>query len=295
MGIAERDYERGRYGGSPGVHLGRPRSMWLNLLLMMVAIYVVQVITRGTFPDDGWFTKLFALDADFWRRPWQFYELLTYGFLHSPFSLMHIVGNGLGLWIFGGWTEERYGQKEFLTLFLASIVLSGLFWCFAEFVAQNGDPRGSVIGASGGITALMVVGVLNYPRRILLIWGIVPVPAWLLGIIWIGNDLVGVLGRTEEAEVAYFAHLGGALFGLVYYKARWRLSSRLPSRWSWPKFRLPRRHNLRVHHPDEPNEDTDGEVDDILRKIQRQGQDSLTDRERRILQRASKEYQQKRR
>ena len=84
------------------------------------------------------------------------------------------------------------------------------------------------------------------------------------------------------------------MFGFLYFRGRWRLSDMVPMARSWPKFRLPRKHNLRVHDPGEVRQEEESEVDEILRKIQRQGQDSLTSKERRILERASKEYQRKR-
>jgi membrane associated rhomboid family serine protease len=295
MGIYDRDYERSAYGNQPGVNLGGPQAMWIKLLLLLVAIYVIQVITRGVVPDSGWFTDLFTLKADVWRRPWQCYQLLTYGLLHNPFGLGHIIANSLTLYIFGSWIEEKYGSKEFLALFVGGVIAAGIGWCFAEFVAYGVDGRSVMLGASGGVSALAVVGIYNFPRRIILIWMVLPVPAWLLGTLTIGSDIIGALDRS--GNVAYAAHLGGALFGFLYYKSGWQLAGLVPSRLAWPKFRMPRRHNLRVHSPVDPVDDdnnVEDAVDEILRKIQREGQDSLTASERRTLEQASKAYQQKR-
>jgi membrane associated rhomboid family serine protease len=293
MGLADRDYERSYesrgHGGPPGLNLAGPRSMTTNLLLLMVGVYVVQIITRGPMPQNGWFTELFLLEFDFWRQPWTAFQLVTYGFLHDPYHLTHIIFNGFGLWIFGSWVEERYGSKELLALFLVGVMVAGLCWSIAELVNQSEVAR--MLGASGGISALMAVGILCFPHRTLLLWFVLPIPAWLLGVIWLLGDVWGAIDRS--GDVAYTAHLGGALFGLIYYRSGWRLASFWPAGGSWPKIRMPRRHNLRVHNPGDP--DDDSEVDDILRKIQRSGQESLTLRERRILERASRQYQQKRR
>jgi hypothetical protein len=87
--------------------------------------------------------------------------------------------------------------------------------------------------------------------------------------------------------------LGGAAFGYLYYRYGWRLASWLPSE-AWLK-RLKRRPKLRVLDPDDDGgSETDVAVDEILRKIQEHGQDSLTRRERSILQKASQKYQKRR-
>ena len=106
-------------------------------------------------------------------------------------------------------------------------------------------------------------------------------------------DLYGAVHR-EGAAVAYTAHLGGAAFALLYFQFGWRVNQWLPSHWSMP--RVGRRPKLRVLDPgnDESVDSTDTQVDEILRKIQQHGQDSLTRRERRILQQASREFQKKR-
>ncbi|MEX2092235.1 MAG: DUF6576 domain-containing protein, partial [Pirellulales bacterium] len=103
--------------------------------------------------------------------------------------------------------------------------------------------------------------------------------------------LFGTVGG--ESNVAYTAHIGGALFALIYFKAGWQLSNWLPSRLKLPK--LGGRPPLRVHDPtDDADDGTEDAVDNILRKIREHGQDSLTGQERRILEEASREYQKRR-
>jgi hypothetical protein len=104
-------------------------------------------------------------------------------------------------------------------------------------------------------------------------------------------NLFGTVGG--DGHVAYTAHIGGAIFALLYFKAGWRLSNWLPGGWKMPK--LGRRPSLRVHEPaDDFDDASDDAVDNILRKIREHGQDSLTHEERRILEEASREYQKKR-
>jgi hypothetical protein len=173
-------------------------------------------------------------------------------------------------------------------------VFAGLAWIFGELIAHQELLPISMLGASGGIAAVLILFCLNFPHERLYIWGVLPMPAWLLAVIFVGQDLVFAIERRPDDRVAFTAHLGGALFALLYYRSGFRLARWLPESWSWPRLRP--RPKLRVHEPDEEDERPDSDVvDNILRKIQEQGQDSLTRQERQILEEASREYQRRRR
>jgi rhomboid family protein len=299
MGIYDRDYERNRnYGGSSGFQIGSSLTWTTKLVLTMAAIYVVQLLTRptlqGQFADPGWFTDLFSLHADVPARPWRAFELITYGFLHDPFDFKHILFNCFALWMFGRSVEYRYGAKEYLTFFCVSVVFAGLSWVAGEFVANRALTPVPMLGASGGIAAVLLLFCLNFPHQQIYIWGVLPMPAWVFALMFIGIDVFGAV-HQQGSGVAFTAHLGGALFAFLYYRYKLRLSDWLPASWKMPKFR--RRPPLRVLDPHDDQTDRDdsaeAEVDEILRKIGEHGQDSLTRRERRILQQASEKYQKR--
>jgi membrane associated rhomboid family serine protease len=252
----------------------------------------VQLVTKPQGPGDGWFSSTFSLYANLPRHPWMAFQLLTYGFLHNPEDLKHILFNCFALWMFGRAVETHYGQKEYLAFFLAAVVFAGLSWLVCELVANRQLLPMQLIGASGGIAAVLILFCVNYPRQQIFIWGILPMPAWIFAIFMVGLDLFSSL-HNQESNVAYTAHIGGAVFALLYYKAGWRLSRFWPGDWRMPK--LGPRPALRVHSPsddlDDANEDA---VDNILRKIREHGQASLSREERRILEEASREYQKRR-
>jgi hypothetical protein len=87
--------------------------------------------------------------------------------------------------------------------------------------------------------------------------------------------------------------LAGAAVAFAYFRGNWQLARWLPDGGMRKWFRP--RPKLRVHQPPEPDADMTQQVDEILRKIQVDGQDSLSSKERRILQDASRRYQKKRR
>lgn len=282
MGINDRDYSR-EY--EPGFHLKAPTTATMQLLLVTVGVYFLQMMFEGVTP-------LLALKSDWWQRPWEAYTLLTYGFVHSlggpgeP-GVWHVIGNMFALWMFGRHIENRYGRTQFAAFYLTAIVVSGLFWTVWNIAA--GTP-GSVIGASGATTAIVILFALNYPNLEVLIYFLFPVKMWMLGAFIVLSNLFGAIG--QQGTIAFTVHLGGTAYAWLFYKTDWS-----PAVWLINSIEnlSHNRPKLRVHDPEsEPADDLSQQVDRILQKIQEQGQDSLTWKERRTLEKASKEYQQKR-
>ena len=290
MGIYDRDYERSDYGGyrdQPGIHLGAPQSVTVKLVIVTAIIHVLQVVFNQ---QDGSniINATFSMHDDWYTRPWTFYQLLTYGFLHSTADLKHLLMNMFVLWMFGRRVEERYGSKEFLVFYLTAIVFSAVCWSISEAMAP-GSAR--MLGASGGVAAVLLLFIFNYPNVTLMFMFLFPMPAWVLGVIVVGGDAIGALSRS--GNVAFTAHLGGALFSFLYYKFGWRLSNFLPGEFKLPSFK--RKPPLRVHRPPVEQVDKREErLNELLDKVHTGGQDSLTSSERRELQELSKHYQQKR-
>ena len=135
-----------------------------------------------------------SLNPSLPQQPWLCFELLTYGFLHDPNSIGHILFNMLFLWMFGRDLEGIYGPAEFLRIYLVAIVVSGLAWLGISAVAGGA----TLEGASGGVMAIMMLFVLHFPRRTFLFWGILPIPAWALGGLFVLGDLSGMADQTDN-------------------------------------------------------------------------------------------------
>jgi len=74
------------------------------------------------------------------------------------------------------------------------------------------------LGASGSVQAIGLANVLMFPTQTILLYGLIPVPAALLGLLWLWNDLGGVLDG-HQSQIAHAGHLGGAFTGLAFYLA----------------------------------------------------------------------------
>ncbi len=101
------------------------------------------------------------------------------------------------------------------------------------------------------------------------------------------------LERGRGDYVAHAAHLGGALFGFIYYKTGWTLFSLFPGN-VLKRGLGQRRPKLKLHSPEQDDESLSRRVDEILEKISREGEASLSKDERRVLEDASRRYQKRR-
>ena len=146
-------------------------------------------------------------------------SLITSQFLHG--GLLHLIGNMLYLWIFGNNVEDRLGRLAFIGFYLAGGI--------AAAVAQIAiDPTSDVpmIGASGAIAAVLGAYLVFYPRARItslvflgFFYQLIDVPALLVLVFWFVLQLIDGLASLGVASagggVAFFAHIGGFVFGVA--------------------------------------------------------------------------------
>ena len=174
-------------------------------------------------------------EADTLTHPWLWWQYLTGGFTHESAGamwLLHISGNMLVLYILGPPIERFYGPKEFLRIYLATLLCSTIGWSL--LARLSGPPNQEMYGASGAIAGVVLLMALNFPRVTVLFMFVIPMPMWLFGAIVVGIDLYGALGGRPGSTVAYTAHLAGAAFAAVYYWRHWNLTG-LAGQLSWLK------------------------------------------------------------
>ena len=182
-----------------------------NVVLVTFAVFLADTLRPGSLTD------VLALHVDIYRQPWQI--LPTVDLRVRTWRHLHIGLNMFMLWMFGRVIEERLGRQEFLLFYLIAIVFSGLVWVIMELLEQGtaGIFR-PVVGASGGVVAVFIMFVLYYPKQTVYVWGLVAVPAWVIGVLVIGSDLISGV-RGTAGSTAWEAHLGGAAFAFLYLKS----------------------------------------------------------------------------
>ena len=144
-----------------------------------------------------------------------FITVFTSMFMHGGW--LHLAGNMLYLWIFGDNVEDRFGHAKFTVFYL----LCGIAATVAQ-VAVNAGSNVPNLGASGAIAGVLGAYLVLFPRgsvRVLMGRGVVPMPALMVIGLWIVLQFINGIGSiTQSAEtggVAYMAHIGGFVAGLV--------------------------------------------------------------------------------
>jgi membrane associated rhomboid family serine protease len=148
--------------------------------------------------------------------------LLTSMFMHG--GIAHIFGNMLYLWIFGDNLENTMGHLRYLLFYLVCGILAGLSHVFST-VVFGGNPYLPSLGASGAISGVLAGYIVLFPSRrvrVIIFRTVQEVTAiWAIGI-WFAFQLIsgiGVLGsKSQEGGVAYAAHIGGFIAGLILVK-----------------------------------------------------------------------------
>jgi membrane associated rhomboid family serine protease len=161
------------------------------------------------------FVDRYALVPDHFRAS----ALLTSMFLHGGW--MHLIGNMWFLWVFGSHVEEALGSAKFTLFYL----LGGIASAFVQFILNLGSPI-PTLGASGAIACVMGGFLLLYPRArivtlvfIIVFITTVELPAAFMLVYWFAIQLLSGIGSlstfTDQGGVAWFAHVGGFLAGLL--------------------------------------------------------------------------------
>jgi rhomboid family protein len=179
-----------------------------------------ELTDRCAYPDLGVFDtgQGFAVAARVPERP-VWLTLLTSMFMHGGW--LHLGGNMLFLWIFGNNVEDAMGRFRFAVFYVLCGILAGVTQLATD--PASGVPN---IGASGAIAGVLGGYILLYPRArvltvvfLIVIFTVVEVPAvlvlgvWFLLQFWAGS--AALTGSAGEGGVAYWAHVGGFVAGLL--------------------------------------------------------------------------------
>lgn len=207
-----------------------PRRSLPVITLLLIAVNVAVFVHQIFLPPQASeaFIRTYALVPSkislalagrHYTLPEAFLPLFTSMFLHA--GILHILGNMWFLWIFGGNVEDRMGSLPYLLFYLVCGIGSGV----SQLVFSWGS-RIPALGASGAISGVLGAYVMFFPgSRILtlvplfIIWFTARIPALIfIGLWFIAQFLsgVGTLGATNTGGVAWWAHIGGFLMGLLF-------------------------------------------------------------------------------
>jgi membrane associated rhomboid family serine protease len=276
----------------------RRRSATTWLLIANVAAFLLECLLYGSYPPSLGHSSILdylALSPAGIRHGFV-WQLVTFQFMHS--GLWHLGVNCWVIYMFGLALEDVLGRQRFLALYFFSGVVGGVVQTVLGFLAPHGQFAASVIGASAGALGLLAAyATLNPELPLVLIFPPMSIRAKYLLWFFVGLAAFGMVFPVDN--LANAAHLGGIVGGVLFVRAV------LDWNWHWPRFRRARPAPARrkdqdpfqtrtlwppaLEGPDDapPADDfVSREVDPILDKISAHGIQSLTERERRILEKA---------
>ncbi|MGY0407458.1 MAG: rhomboid family intramembrane serine protease [Polaribacter sp.] len=260
------------------------KIIYINLGVFILMMFTT--VFQGLYQNQSnWIVTWFSLDDNYnalLTKPW---TLITYGFLHGGF--IHILLNLITFYYIGYLFVEYFTEKQLLTFYLLGTLFGGIVYIFSQNYFPLFQGKSSyLVGASAGISAIFI-GIATYmPNYQLKIRFIGFVKLWHLAAIWIGLDVLGLIGGNAGGN---FAHLGGALFGFLYVN---QASNREIGIWqkisSW--FIVKKKPMKTVYKS--PTKTTkkpqntsfnQQQIDVILDKISKSGYDTLTKLEKEFL------------
>ncbi len=272
------------------------KLIFINVLVFLF-IGLLGVVARlggGSLGANmSWFTaSFFVLPTDFSTfitHPW---TLFTNIFSH--FGFWHLALNMLFLYFAGRTFEQIFDSKRLLYTYILGGILGGIFEILATFLPVI-EPT-AVVGASGGVMAVFIALAFYRPNLKMNLFGVLPIRIIFIAILFFLQDF---LQLGENDGTAHFAHLGGAVFGMISVQQIHSSSNivnafqgfidrilRLVKGNRTPKMKVHRSEKTRKQTDEEYNADKkqrQEQIDRILDKISKSGYDSLTKNEKDFL------------
>lgn len=259
------------------------KLIYINIAVFFLT-FIFQLFQNST-NQISWLVEWFSLDDDFssmLKKPW---SIISYGFLHADF--IHILMNLMVLYFIGNLFIQYFTQKQLLHFYLFGTFFGGLLYLLSQNYFPLFDGKSSLlVGASAGISAILV-GITTYmPNYQLKLRFIGYVKLWHIAAFWIGLDIISLIGDNAGG---HFAHLGGALFGFLYVNKAsnkdLNLFDQLSSLFKSKKSPLKTVHKSKKKQASsvKKTDITQQQVDTILDKISKSGYDTLTKSEKEFL------------
>lgn len=307
MSYYEKDYRRKILSGQNGNTLITLIAINLVVFVIFAFVQLVYYFNYGSTEGKTLYSEnvlpWFTLSSDTEKilsRPW---TILTHMFLHS--GVWHIFGNMLWLWAFGYILHDLTGNRKIFPIFFYGALGGAIAFVFAYNFLPALKPQvhiASALGASAGVMAIAVATTIIAPgyRIFPMLFG--GIPLWVLTVLYLIIDLATIPLSNPGGHIA---HLGGAFTGFLFIfflRKGYDWSEWMNNFFDWvnnlfnpdkPKKGKYIKEELfykSVSSPYKKNPNlTQKRIDEILDKINQKGYDHLTEEEKELLKRASKE------
>ncbi len=192
------------------------RYEFKNTALILIGLNLLVFLLTSSAPD---LVRLLSMNPLYVTRGGYFWQVFTYQFVHG--GIGHLLSNMIGLLFFGIAVERKIGSKEFLLLYLLSGTLCGVLSLLVYLA--TGVTYVFLMGASGAVFAILLAYAILYPRSIIYLWAIVPIPAPVLVIGYAALETMHLFGGVNTG-VAHATHLIGFAVSWVYFLIRFGIN-----------------------------------------------------------------------
>lgn len=176
----------------------------MNTVLIAIILVNVLISYKG-FNDLSFFRKYeFHVGS---IRSGEQIRLLSSGFLHA--DLTHLFFNMLTLWFFAPVVISYLGSFSFVLIYIGSLIFGSLL----TMVFHKNDYGYRAVGASGAVTGVLYSAILLQPDMMLGIFFIIPMPAYIFGILYLLYSIYGMKAKNDN--IGHTAHFGGAIGGYL--------------------------------------------------------------------------------
>jgi membrane associated rhomboid family serine protease len=279
------------------------KLIFINAAIFLI-INILMVFSELSNIDGSvsyYLGKIFALPRaldQFITQPW---TLFTSIFAHYGF--LHLLMNMVFLYFAGRYFEQIFNSKRLVYTYIFGGLMGGLLEILAYmiFPALQENPL-PVVGASGSIMAIFIAIAFHQPNLQIRLFTLPPFRIIWVALVYIGIDLLNL--SNAESNTAHFAHLGGAIFGMISVQNFGSSSNivtllmntgdsvvKLFKRKKSPKLKVKKGGNVRMMTDEEYNADAKTRQDEtnrILDKISKSGYESLSKKEKDFLFNQSK-------
>jgi membrane associated rhomboid family serine protease len=192
------------------------RYEFLNAALIIIGANLL--VFLWTFVDPE-VSRYLSLNPLLVLKGQMYWQVFTYQFVHG--GIGHLLSNMIGLLFFGIAVERKVGSKEFILLYLLSGTLCGAFSLLLYVL--TGTWAVFLMGASGAVFAILLAYAVLFPRSVIYVWGILPIPAPLLILGYVGLEVFNIIAGANQG-VAHSTHLIGFAVGWVYFLVRFNIN-----------------------------------------------------------------------
>lgn len=277
------------------MRIGGPLTpMVKRIMIANGAVFIIQQIVHLAYP--GYMENLFGLHHVGFIEELKLWQVFTYMFLHGGW--LHIFFNLFALWMFAGELEQIWGSNLFLRYYIFSGMGAGLSIALMNYlVFANYQTDPVTIGASGAVYAILLAYGLTWPNRKVLLYFIIPVKIKYLVLAFGLIEFFGTVSMAsgKAGNISHIGHIGGFIFGLIYYFARLRGTTSNASEKNMKSDGKISNYFKRVRLNKKKKEieiriRAKKIIDESLEKIARSGMGSLSQKERKDLEWARRHY-----